>query len=93
MTSNLLRTSNDKMIAGVCGGLGQYLGIDPVLVRLLFVLGVAAGGLTPLAYVILWIVMPLDRPKQAKPVHYIADHPRPVEDWKYDPYTGQPVRK
>jgi len=46
------------MIAGVCGGLARYLGIDATLVRLAFVLFTLAGGSGVLIYIILLIVMP-----------------------------------
>ena len=53
----LLRSSNRK-IAGVCGGLADYLGIDPTVVRIIFTLLFlfAGGGL--LIYLILWLIMP-----------------------------------
>lgn len=56
----LTRSTTDKMLFGVCGGIAKYFGLDPVLIRLLFVLLFifAGGGL--LAYIILWIVMPKD---------------------------------
>jgi len=46
------------MIAGVCGGLAEYFSIDPVLVRLLFVLAFFLQGMGLLAYIILWVVVP-----------------------------------
>ena len=45
------------MIAGVAGGLAEYFDIDPVLIRVLFVVGIFLGG-GILAYIILWIVIP-----------------------------------
>jgi phage shock protein C len=54
----LLRSSDDRVIAGVCGGLGKYLGIDPVLVRIAALVLVFAGGAGILLYVIGWIAMP-----------------------------------
>jgi phage shock protein C len=54
----LYRSKKDRMIAGVCGGLASYIGIDPTLVRLLFVLGMFAVGGTLLAYVVMMIVIP-----------------------------------
>lgn len=60
-TKKLYRSRTDKMIAGVCGGLGRYLGIDPTLVRLLFVLLVLLGvGSGLLIYLILMVVVPLE---------------------------------
>ena len=52
------RSKKDRMIAGVCGGLASYIGIDPTLVRLLFVLGMFAVGGTLLAYVVMMVVVP-----------------------------------
>jgi phage shock protein C len=54
----LYRSKKDRMIAGVCGGLANYIGIDPTLVRLLFVLGMFAVGGTLLAYVVMMVVIP-----------------------------------
>jgi phage shock protein C len=48
------------MIAGVCGGVAEYFNIDPTLVRLAFVLVFLAGGAALLAYIIMWIVVPLE---------------------------------
>jgi len=55
----LYRSRNERMIAGVCGGLADYLHTDPTLIRLLFVLFALAGGPGLVAYLILWIVVPL----------------------------------
>lgn len=54
----LYRSREERMIAGVCGGLGEYLEIDPTIVRLLWVVAafVAGGGI--LAYLIAWVVVP-----------------------------------
>jgi phage shock protein C len=54
----LYRSRKERMIAGVCGGIGEYFGIDPTIVRLLFVLGTIMGGHGLLAYLILMIVVP-----------------------------------
>ena len=54
----LYRNENEKMIAGVCGGLGNYFSLDPLAFRLLFVLVVVMSkGFGLLAYVILWAVL------------------------------------
>ena len=58
----LFRSSTDRRIAGVCGGLGEYLGIDPTMVRLAWViLSIYPGAIIcgVLAYVIAWIVIPM----------------------------------
>lgn len=54
----LVRSSDDRVIAGVCGGLGKYLGVDPVLVRIAALLLVFAGGAGIVLYVIGWIAIP-----------------------------------
>lgn len=58
MQTRLYRSRTDAVIGGVCGGLGQYLGIDPVLVRLFFVLLALGSGVGVLIYIIMWIVIP-----------------------------------
>ncbi len=56
----LRRSNKDKMIAGVCGGIAEYLDMDPSLVRILYVLvsvlSVAFPGM--LVYIIMWIIIP-----------------------------------
>jgi phage shock protein C len=56
----LHRSQNDKMIAGVMGGIAQYLGWSPTWVRVLFVIISSLSAAVPgiLIYIILWIVMP-----------------------------------
>ena len=58
MERKLYRSRNDSRIAGVCGGLGEYLEIDPTLVRLIFVLLALTGGHGVLLYIILWLIVP-----------------------------------
>ncbi len=59
MEKKLYRSRSDSMIAGVCGGLGEYLNVDPVWIRLGFVLLLFGGASVGFwAYVILWIVVP-----------------------------------
>ncbi len=54
----LRRSRSDRMVAGVCAGLAEYFNVDPVLVRLVFVLLALAGGPGVLLYIVLWIIMP-----------------------------------
>jgi phage shock protein C len=54
----LYRSRTDSRIAGVCGGLGEYLDVDPTLVRLIFVLLALTGGHGVLLYIILWLIVP-----------------------------------
>lgn len=59
----LQRSADNRMIAGVCGGLARYFGWDPTLLRIVYVIlslvSVAFPGI--LVYIVLWILMPLDR--------------------------------
>lgn len=54
----LVRSQNNRMVAGVAAGIAEYLDTDPTLIRLLFVIMTLAGGPGLLAYLILWLVMP-----------------------------------
>lgn len=52
------RSSKDKIIGGVCGGLGEYLDVDPLIVRLVFAVLFFGYGTGLLAYIIIWILAP-----------------------------------
>jgi phage shock protein C len=65
----LYRSREDRMLGGVCGGLGGYLGVDPTLVRILAVLSLFLPGPQILAYLIAWIIVP------EEPL--VAVHPSP----------------
>lgn len=54
----LYRTKEDRMIAGVCSGLAAYFKIDPIIIRVLFVVFAIIGGSSILIYLILWILIP-----------------------------------
>jgi phage shock protein C len=58
-TKRLLRSRDDRWLAGVCGGVAEYAGVDATLVRLLVVLGtIFSGGCLLFAYVAAWVLMP-----------------------------------
>jgi phage shock protein C len=63
----LYRSRAERWLAGICGGLGKYFGIDPTVIRVLFVLFslVVGGGI--IAYIILWIIIPQE-PEEAEDV-------------------------
>jgi phage shock protein C len=63
----LRRSRSNRVIAGVCGGLGQQLGVDPVLLRIAFVVLALANGVGILLYVIAAIVIP-EEPRGLPPV-------------------------
>jgi len=63
----LYRSNKDKMIAGICGGLGEMSNIDPTLLRLAFVFIGLLSGIIPalVAYIVGWIIIPIN-PDQEK---------------------------
>ncbi len=56
----LYRSKTNKVLAGICGGFGEYLNVDPVLVRVIFILILLVTGLAPglIAYLIAWLIIP-----------------------------------
>jgi phage shock protein PspC (stress-responsive transcriptional regulator) len=79
MTERLYRSGRNKMIAGVCGGLAEYFDIDATLVRLLAVIALLVGGAGFLAYLIAWIIIPVNPehleayPATSQPVEKIEE--------------------
>jgi len=53
-----LTRSRDKKIAGVCGGVANYLDVDPTIIRIAFLLVALLGGASVLVYLIIWIIAP-----------------------------------
>jgi phage shock protein C len=58
------RSRGERVIAGVCGGIGRYLGVDPMLLRIAFIVLALANGLGVIAYVVAWVAIPEERPGQ-----------------------------
>jgi phage shock protein PspC (stress-responsive transcriptional regulator) len=59
MAGRLVRSKTDRKIAGVCGGVAEFFGVDSTTVRVVWVIaGIIPGGWGVLPYVILWIVLP-----------------------------------
>jgi phage shock protein PspC (stress-responsive transcriptional regulator) len=56
----LLRSRTDRLLGGVCGGLGEYFGVDPIIFRAVAVVLAVVGGLAFIAYPLLWIFVPRD---------------------------------
>ena len=63
MEKRLYKSRNNKIISGICGGIAEYLNIDPTIVRLLWIVFTFAGGAGILAYIICIFVFP-DNPNQ-----------------------------
>jgi phage shock protein C len=68
----LYRSRKSKVIAGVCGGIAEYFGVDPVLVRIIAILFLFAGGAALIAYIVGIIIIPR-APEQA----YTVGEPSP----------------
>ena len=58
MKNRLYRSESNRILGGVCGGLGEFLGIDPIFIRIFFIVWTVLGEFSILIYFILWVVMP-----------------------------------
>ena len=93
----LERSSTDRVLVGVCGGLAQYLNLDPTLVRILtVVLTVVTGGTPVLLYVVAALLMPERAtgapPYGPSPTGYPTQPPPPAPGpWPYPPTSPDPV--
>jgi phage shock protein PspC (stress-responsive transcriptional regulator) len=58
MTNTFYRNKSKGMVAGVCAGLAEYFGVDPAVLRVIFVLWALSGGSGVMAYIVLWIILP-----------------------------------
>jgi phage shock protein C len=58
MQKRIYRSRTNSMIAGICGGLGEYLGVDPTIIRVVAVLLIFAKGIGLLAYLVGWVIIP-----------------------------------
>lgn len=74
MQRRLYRSRTDRVLWGVCGGLANYFDMDPVLVRIIFVLLIFANGLGVLAYIIMAVLVPLEGSKAAAPREAIREN-------------------
>ncbi len=79
MDRRLYRSRSDRVLLGVCGGLANYFDMDPVLVRIIFVLLIFAHGLGILAYIVMAVLVPLEGSKGAPPRDTIREN---VEEMK-----------
>ncbi len=74
VTHQLRRSGDDKMIAGVCGGLAAYLGVDTALVRVAAVILALTGGAAVIAYIVAWVVIPEARPGELRAgAHHVGN--------------------
>ncbi len=71
----LYRSPNQRILGGVCGGVGEYFDLDPVIVRLVWFVFFLFGGVGLLAYIIGWIIIPLQNHNQMQPPENATDKP------------------
>jgi len=91
MSKRLYRSNKDRKLGGVCGGIADYFDIDPVFVRILFVVAAFWGGSGVLAYIICWIVIP-EQP-YAVPKPAATEGTAPVDPSSPPPPTEPPDHK
>lgn len=58
MAKKLYRSTSDKIIGGVCGGVAQYIELDPTIVRIIWAILVFLYGVGLFAYIVMWIIVP-----------------------------------
>jgi len=63
MTKKLFRSTENRKLAGICGGIAEYFDVDPVIIRLAWVVFILAGGAGILAYILAWIIIPEQKAK------------------------------
>lgn len=79
-SKRLFRSESDRMVAGVAGGLGTFLGVDSTVVRLVFVLLSFLGGSGVLGYLIMWILVPSESKVGAPPAGVPRENFGEVQD-------------
>lgn len=72
------RSEDNKILGGVCGGIGEYFNIDPNIIRLIFVLLTVFGGSGIIIYLILWVILP------SKSQTGISDIKEKIHDFAHD---------
>ncbi len=88
MTKHLCRSTTNRMIAGVCGGLGEYFNIDPTIVRVFFVILAFAQGIGVLVYAVMWIMIPEKSGEAA--VHASTLNTEPIEKVIRETFKQEP---
>ncbi|MDI3530119.1 MAG: phage shock protein [Thermoanaerobacter sp.] len=61
VNKKLTRSKDNRMLGGVCGGLGKYLGIDPTIIRLIWAAFVVFWGAGIVLYILAWIIIPEEK--------------------------------
>ena len=98
--NRLYRSDTDKVIGGVCGGLGEYLSVDPLLMRIAFVILAMASGIGLTLYILMWIFIPtvhVDALTQKGVTrNNVQEIQEQAQDWRHkarETLSGTPSRK
>lgn len=89
-TQRLMRSRNEKVIAGVAGGVAQYLAVDPVIIRLAFI-ALAFTGVGVLLYPILWAIMPVAPESSESGREVYVAHGSTPRVARFDSLSGDPL--
>ena len=73
MANRLYRSKSDRILGGVCAGLGSFLRIDPVFIRIFFIVWTVLGEFAVLIYFLLWVIVPSDSSTDADESFQIND--------------------
>jgi len=84
MSKRLYKSGTEKVIDGVCGGIADYFGIDPTLVRLLWIASIFAGGAGIILYIIAMIIIPTEPYQQSQ-----NSQAQSGSSYNYNPQTGE----
>ncbi len=68
----LYRSQKERMIGGVCGGLGDFFNVDPIIFRLIFVLMLLGAGSGVLVYIVMMLIIP-EEPIEIEPTEYTEE--------------------
>jgi phage shock protein PspC (stress-responsive transcriptional regulator) len=80
MAKKLYRSETDKIIAGVCGGIAEYLNIDSAIIRIIFILASISEGFGLMLYIILWVVLPTKENIDKKPDEVIQENTEEIKE-------------
>jgi phage shock protein PspC (stress-responsive transcriptional regulator) len=80
MTKKLYRSETDKIIGGVCGGIAEYLDIDPTIVRVIFALAIVSTEFGLMLYIILWIVLPSEKSIDKENREVVEENTKEIKD-------------
>jgi len=83
----LYRSREDRVIAGVCSGLGKYLDVDPVIIRLIWAATILLAGAGIFLYIVAWIIIP-EEPLKTRTTQNPEEASSDVYDSEFDQKTG-----